>query len=35
MELTPEELVSVFFGMKREAWAAELTSYRAYFDEEM
>ena len=35
MALTPEELVSVFFGMKREAWAAELTSYRAYFDEEM
>ena len=35
MELTPEELVSVFFGMKREAWAAELTAYRAYFDEEM
>ena len=33
--LTPEELVSVFFGMKREAWAAELTAYRAYFDEEM
>lgn len=33
--LTPEELVSVFFGMKHAPWAEELTSYRAYFDEEM
>ena len=33
--LTPEELVSVFFGMKHALWAEELTSYRAYFDEEM
>lgn len=33
--LTPEELVSVFFGMKHAPWAAELAAYRAYFDEEM
>lgn len=33
--LTPEELVSVFFDMKHAPWAEELTSYRAYFDEEM
>lgn len=33
--LTPEELVSVFFGMKHAPWAEELTAYRAYFDEEM
>ncbi len=33
--LTPEELIAVFFGMKRASWAEELTVRRAYFDEEL